>query len=90
MQRSLLADADQLLQAISTRQFLQPHQPLSEALQAISDELAVCPQAIDTAITWLGVDSTTAIGRLRRTELMQLTRSIHRFWQNAQVHQTQA
>jgi hypothetical protein len=30
------------------------------------------------------MDRTTSVGRLRRTELVQLARSLHRFWrQNA-------
>jgi hypothetical protein len=46
-------------------------------------KLGVCPNAAEHALRWLGVKPGTKIGRLRRTELMQLARSIHRFWRQA-------
>jgi hypothetical protein len=76
----LSADAQQILDVLTRRQFTHPHAPLREALQATVEELGCCPQAIATATQWLQVDPDKAIGRLRRTELTQLARSIHRFW----------
>jgi hypothetical protein len=43
-------------------------------------ELGCCPIAIDRAIHWLNLDPASAMGRLRRGELLQLARSVHRFW----------
>jgi hypothetical protein len=81
--QSAVAEVDDLLDALSTAQYLDPHQPLQAALNRTSDALGVCPQAVSHAVTWLAVDPATPIGRLRRTELMQLARSIHRFWRHS-------
>src|SRR5687767_7973226 len=88
MNRSLLrspgdSGMDDLLEALTTQQHLGPHEPLGASLSLIADALGVCPQAVNHALAWLQVDPATPIGRLRRTELMQLARSIHRFWQQA-------
>ena len=90
MMRSLFrrlasSGVDDLLDALTTQQYLSPHDPLSAALQRTADALGVCPQAVSHAVAWLQVDPATPIGRLRRTELMQLARSIHRFWRQATV-----
>src|SRR5687768_18445178 len=74
---------DDLLEALTTQQHLGPHEPLGASLSLIADALGVCPQAVNHAVAWLQLDPATPLGRLRRTELMQLARSIHRFWQQA-------
>ena len=81
--RAVGAQVDDLLDALTTAQYLNPPEPLAQALNRTADALGVCPQAVNHAVSWLGVDPGTPIGRLRRTELMQLARSIHRFWQQA-------
>jgi hypothetical protein len=87
MKRSLfrlaVCEFDSLLDALTTAQYLSPHESLAQALTRTADALGVCPQAVNHAITWLQVKPATPIGRLRRTELMQLARSIHRFWRQA-------
>jgi hypothetical protein len=88
MKRSLFrqavgAEVDDLLGALTTAQYLDPHEPLGQSLNRTGDALGVCPQAVSHAVAWLAVDPATPIGRLRRTELMQLARSIHRFWRHA-------
>ncbi len=88
MKRSLFrrlvsAEVDDLLGALSTAQYLDPHEPLARSLDRTADALGVCPQAVSHAVGWLAVDPATPIGRLRRTELTQLARSIHRFWRQA-------
>ena len=85
MIRSLLrrighSELDDLMSALTTAQYLNPHEPLAQSLARTGDALGVCPQAVNHALAWLAVDPATPIGRLRRTELMQLARSIHRFW----------
>lgn len=74
------ADADRILAALSTRQHLQPHRSLGEVLSAVQRDLGFCPKAAQTAVRWLRLDGGRAVGRLRRSELIQLSRSIHRFW----------
>jgi len=74
------SDPDAILSDLSTRQYLSPHQPLGDVLAAAQNKLGFCPAAAETASRWLSLDPRQAIGRLRRTELIQLARSIHRFW----------
>jgi hypothetical protein len=76
----LNADFQNLLDALTERQHLSPHEPLAQSLARTVDCLGVCPGAIDEATRWLAIDPSISIGRLRRTELNQLARSIHRFW----------
>ena len=84
IRRLLNLDFENLLDALTTRQHLNPHEPLADALARTVECVGVCPQAIDEAVRWLALDPSTSIGRLRRTELTQLARSIHRFWRQPQ------
>ena len=79
--------SDSILKDLTNRQYLQPHQPVGEALAASSAALGFCPRAVETAFAWLNIDPARAVGRLRRTEIIQLARSIHRFWQQALVRE---
>jgi hypothetical protein len=76
-------DSDCILQDLTDRQHLRPHQTLAHALEAASASLGFCPHAAETALLWLQLDPGTTLGRLRRTQLAQLANSIHRFWQQA-------
>jgi hypothetical protein len=87
--RELMNERDTMLEALSTRQHLRPHEPLADALANVRDQLGVCPNAIEAALQWLELDPAKSIGRLRRTELMQLARSMHRFWRQQQPAPTQ-
>ena len=73
------ADPDRIVAELSTRQFLTPHHPLGQILFEAQHDLGFCPQAAQTAIDWLRLEPSVPIGRLRRTELIQLAQSIHRF-----------
>ena len=76
-------DPDNILAALSTRQHLHPHRPLQQVLAEAQRELGFCMGAAQAAIAWLRLDASLAVGRLRRSELIQLARSIHRFWRQA-------
>ncbi|MGB7158655.1 MAG: hypothetical protein WBD40_11350 [Tepidisphaeraceae bacterium] len=89
LRRLLVSECETLLEALSTRQHLRPHERLADALSCASADLGVCPSAIDAAMRWLDLDPARSIGRLRRTELMQLARSIHRFWRQHAAPQQQ-
>ena len=80
LRRILMNECQSLLDALSTRQHLRPHEPVGEALANVGAQLEVCPNASAAALRWLDLNPERAIGRLRRTELMQLARSVHRFW----------
>ena len=81
--RLLDEEFDRLLQLLTIQQHLNPHEPVAQALARTVDDLDVCPIAVESAIQWLQIDPSISIGRLRRTELTQLARSIHRFWRQS-------
>lgn len=88
----LAADVDRLLNYLSSRQFLQPHRALHEVLNQMTVDLKVCPGATARAVEWLGIDGGVAVGRLRRSELVQLARCIQRLWRQEpldEAHQPQ-
>jgi hypothetical protein len=76
-------DADHILAELSTRQHLHPHRPLEQVLADVQHELGFCMGAAQAGIAWLRLDASLAVGRLRRCELIQLARSIHRFWRQS-------
>jgi len=80
LRRLLSAELEKLLEALSTRQHLNPHEPVADSLSRVTESMGVCPDAVEQAVRWLVIDPSMSIGRLRRTELTQLARSIHRFW----------
>lgn len=80
-----VGSAERIVEALSQRQHLRPHQPAGEAVTAVAEQLGVCPIAVGEAIASLHLNSTRAMGRLRRTELTQLARTIHRVWRQSVV-----
>jgi hypothetical protein len=80
-QRSAVASSDLMLNHLTSQQHLHPHRAVREVLDLTVEAFGCCPQAIARGVDWLGIDETRPIGRLRRSELLQLARSIHRFWQ---------
>ena len=83
LRKLLGADSEMVLEALTRRQHLHPHAPLKQVLQETIDELHCCPQAVSRAVEWLELDWQKPIGRLRRTELTQLARSIYRLWRQS-------
>lgn len=77
--RSPVLEAEVILQDLTTRQHLFPRQSLQEVLA----QTRACPAAAQRAMEWLGLDGTRPIGRVKRAELIQLARSLHRFWKRA-------
>jgi hypothetical protein len=73
-------DAEGILQELTTRQHLAPHRPLSEVVAETVAAAGVCPAAAERALGWLNLQPDRSIGRLRRGELIQLARSMYRFW----------
>jgi hypothetical protein len=77
-------DAETILAYITARQHLHPHQPVRDVLEGTTIRYGCCPQAIQRAVQWLGLDDAGPIGRLRRSQIIQLARAVHRLWmQNA-------
>jgi hypothetical protein len=77
------ADSEMVLEVLSRRQHMHPHAPLEQVLRETIDELHCCPQAVSRAVEWLELDWQRPIGRLRRTELTQLARTIYRLWRQS-------
>lgn len=73
-------DSDAILAFLTTRQHLHPHARLDQLMSDTIDHFACCPQAVERSLEWLKLDGAQVIGRLRRSELVQLARVIHRFW----------
>jgi hypothetical protein len=73
-------DAEGILQELTTRQHLTPHRPLREVVAETIASTGVCPAAADRALGWLNLSPDRSVGRLRRGELIQLSRSMYRFW----------
>ena len=82
LRRMIHADFEGLLQSLTDRQHLAPHESVARSLSHVVGDLGVCPNAVEQSLGWLQVDPAKSIGRLRRTELMQLVRTIHRFWRH--------
>jgi len=72
-------DSTTLLEKLTIQQHLHPHRDLKRVLEHAALKLEYCPASTGRAVQWLGLDASTSIGRVRRTELAQLARSIHRF-----------
>ena len=60
-------DSDHILADLSARQHLTPHKSLGVALDESSNRLGFCPNAAQTAVGWLGLDTARALGRFTRT-----------------------
>ncbi len=74
--------AEQIIEALQTRQHLRPHQPLIDAVVALAEQVGFCPDAATKALKVLSLDAHRPVGRLRSSELMQLGRVIHRLWRH--------
>jgi hypothetical protein len=78
------AEVQVIVQALQRQQFVRPHQAVPRALEIAGIEVGFCRTVAKQAMAWLQIDAQTCIGRLRRSELLQLARSLHRIWrQNA-------
>jgi hypothetical protein len=75
-----IAAPERIIEILSEQQHLHPHRTVGDAVAAVVGRLGVCPEAAGRALASLQLDSDKLIGRLRRTELMQLGRTIHRLW----------
>ena len=73
-------DFENLLSMLTEHQHLHPQESLSASLSRAVEEIGLCPQAVNDSLAWLQLDAGKSIGRLRRTELMQLARTLHRYW----------
>jgi len=73
-------DAEAILTYLTHRQHLLPLTPVSKILEQTTQVFGCCPLAIERGLQWLKIDADVKIGRLRRSELIQLSRAIHRFW----------
>lgn len=74
------ATPERIVEVLSEQQYLRPHQSVGDAVAATIERLGVCPDAAGRALVALGLSSVVLIGRLRRTELIQLGRTVHRLW----------
>jgi hypothetical protein len=79
-------NSEVILNHLTSQQHLHPHRTVGQVLDETVEAFGCCPQAIERGIEWLGIEADRAIGRLRRSELVQLSKAVHRFWtQNIQA-----
>ena len=69
-----------LVSELQTQQHLHPHRPLQVALQHLEQRIGLCPAVAEQAISALSLDRNVKMGRLRRCQLLQLGRTLHRLW----------
>ena len=82
---------DRFVELLSEQQHLLPHQSVEQAVAAAGERVGLCPGAGRRGLHVLGIDESTKVGRLQRSELVQLSRTIYRIWrQNAAAHAGQS
>lgn len=79
IRRLRAVDAETLLSFFTERQYVKPRATLRELLAEADARLGVCPVVAERACDWLDMEMGVTVGRLRRTELTQLARCLHRF-----------
>jgi hypothetical protein len=75
--------ADHVLAALTARQHVRPHGAVAEELAHVCNQLGICPVTAERAARWLEVPADEKLGRLRRTQVVQLARCLHRFSRHA-------
>ena len=83
-------EAGHLLEQLSQRQFVAPHRRVGDVLAEVQKTLHIDPEAATGAVQKLQLDPNRSIGRLGRTELTQLARSLYRHWQQSQIEPSAA
>lgn len=78
IRRLIQTTADAILDALTQLQHMRPHLRLDAALLRTQESLRLPAHAVQPTRQRLELDPHTPIGRLRRTELIQLARAIER------------
>jgi hypothetical protein len=81
--RQLIAlNAERILDVLTRRQYVRPHQPVGEVLADAAAELGIPREAAGETAAWLQLELAHPVGRLRRTQLSQLARCLFRAARN--------
>ena len=83
LRRWVQVSADTILDVLTRKQFVHPHATLEQILTETLQELGAPPDSGNSILQRLSLDPAGAIGRLRRCELTQLARVLHREWRSA-------
>jgi len=70
--------AETILETLTQQQFLHPHRAIGAVLRETLPQLGASVKDGATVMDRLGLDPEIAVGRLRRTEITQLSRALHR------------
>jgi hypothetical protein len=76
-------DADEILRELTVRQHVGPHRRLADVVAEMIERTGACPVAAERAMERLELDGNRPIGRLKRGELIQFARGMHRLWGQA-------
>jgi hypothetical protein len=71
-------DSAVILEELSTRQFLKPHQSLSDVLTEVAAALGLTLASVRDGAECLELDRSRSVGKLKRIELENLSRRIDR------------
>jgi hypothetical protein len=82
MARLHTPDSNAIVELLTTRQHTHPRDSVRDTMEHATRTLGCCPAAIARAVDWLQMDVNRPVGRLRRSELLQLARSVYRFWRH--------
>jgi hypothetical protein len=75
-------DSNAIVELLTARQHAHPRVSVAATMEYATRQLGCCPAAIARAVDWLQMDVSRPIGRVRRSELLQLARSVYRFWRH--------
>jgi hypothetical protein len=67
---------DRLLDLLTTQQHISPHRPVRQVLISIAERAGFESSISDAALRQTGIDAGTIIGRLRRSEITLLARTL--------------
>ncbi len=74
------SQAERIVNELQSAQHMWPHRSVQDAIEHAQLVTGFCPEAARKATQMLQMDRSRQIGRLRRCELVQLGRAIHRHW----------
>jgi hypothetical protein len=90
MKQPQQTDCVAICEFLSSYQYLHPHAPIGEAVEQAVAKVECCPEAAEQAIQWLQLDGQASIGRLRRSQVVQLAQSMYRFWRSNLARQNKS
>lgn len=80
LRRLRTLDSTQILELLTTRQYLVPRRPVSDVLTEVAAGMGLTLSSIRAAADRMELDVSQSVGRLKREQLEQLARLTHRLY----------